>query len=108
MAPAAAPAKVGKAGKVPMRPAKGQSATSHGRGHAYGRQNHFTGDASVASRHVKVSHSRAKPQLPSHATVQGKPNVKSQPKTKTHLPPGPFDVKPPQGNGAGNGNGHSK
>ncbi|MDX6369238.1 MAG: hypothetical protein QOG93_740, partial [Gaiellaceae bacterium] len=23
-------------------------------------------------------------------------------------PPGPFDVKPPQASGAGNGNGHSK
>jgi hypothetical protein len=26
-------------------------------------------------------------------------------KQKTHLPPGPFDVKPPQGNGGGNGHG---
>ena len=101
---ATGPATQSKPGKVAVGP-KGQSGTAHGRGHAYGRQKHFTADASVASRHVRVTHVRMKPH-PSHPAVGPKPKVKSKP--KTHLPPGPFDVKPPQGNGAGNGNGHGK
>jgi RNA polymerase sigma factor (sigma-70 family) len=95
-------AKATKVGKAPLGP-KGQSATSHGRGHAYGRQKHVTGDASVASRHVTVTHIRTKPH-PVHTVVHRKPKVKSKP----HLAPGPFNVKPPQGNGGGNGNGHGK
>jgi RNA polymerase sigma factor (sigma-70 family) len=90
-----------KPAKVSAGP-KGQSATAHGRGHAYGRQKHVTGDASVASRHAKVTHVRTKAH-PVHPVVHRSPNLKS--KQKTHLPPGPFDVKPPQGNGGGNGHG---
>ena len=57
---------------------------------------------------MKVTHVRAKvhPVHPVHPVVHRSPNVKSKP--KTHLPPAPFDVKPPQGNGGGNGNGHGK
>jgi RNA polymerase sigma factor (sigma-70 family) len=102
VSPASRKAGAAKAGPLSVRP-KGRSAAAHGRGHAYGRQKHFTGDASVASRHVKVTHLRSKPRLLSHP-VHRKPNVKSKP----HLPPGPFDVTPPHGNGAGNGNGHGK
>jgi RNA polymerase sigma-70 factor, ECF subfamily len=94
---ATGPATHAKPGKVSGGP-KGQSAAAHGRGHAYGRQKHFTGDASVASRHVKVTHVRTKPH-PVHPVVHRKPSVKP----KTHLPPGPFDVKPPQGNANGHG-----
>jgi RNA polymerase sigma factor (sigma-70 family) len=97
--PATGHATHAKPGKALLKP-KGQSATAHGRGHAYGRQKHVTGDASVASRHAKVTHVRAKAH-PVHRLVHRSPTVKP----KTPLPPGPFDVKPPQGNGGGNGHG---
>ncbi|MDX6412797.1 MAG: hypothetical protein QOH23_207 [Gaiellaceae bacterium] len=104
---ATAPATHAKPGKVTVGP-NGQKGAAHGRGHTHGRQKHLTGDASVASRHVHVTRVRTKAHPTSHSTVHRKPIVKSQPKPKTHLPPGPFDVKPPQASGAGNGNGHSK
>jgi RNA polymerase sigma factor (sigma-70 family) len=97
--PATGHATHAKPGKALLKP-KGQSATAHGRGHAYGRQKHVTGDASVASRHAKVRHVRAKAHSV-HRVVHRSPTVKP----KTPLPPGPFDVKPPQGNGGGNGHG---
>jgi RNA polymerase sigma factor (sigma-70 family) len=97
--PATGHATHAKPGKALLKP-KGQSATAHGRGHAYGRQKHVTGDASVASRHAKVTHVRAKAHSV-HRVVHRSPTVKP----KTPLPPGPFDVKPPQGNGGGNGHG---
>jgi RNA polymerase sigma factor (sigma-70 family) len=97
--PATGHATHAKPGKESLKP-KGQSATAHGRGHAYGRQKHVTGDASVASRHAKVTHVRAKAHSV-HRVVHRSPTVKP----KTPLPPGPFDVKPPQGNGGGNGHG---
>jgi RNA polymerase sigma factor (sigma-70 family) len=97
--PATGHATHAKPGKALLKP-KGQSATAHGRGHAYGRQKHVTGDASVASRHAKVTHVRTKAH-PVHPVVHRSPTVKP----KTPLPPGPFDVKPPQGNGGGNGHG---
>ncbi|MDX6370323.1 MAG: hypothetical protein QOG93_1825 [Gaiellaceae bacterium] len=100
---ATAPATHTKPAKISLGP-KSRNAALHGRGHAYGRQKHFTGDASVASRHVKVTHVRTKTHPHFHPVVHRKPLVKP----KTHLPPGPFDVKPPQGNGGGNGNGHGK
>jgi RNA polymerase sigma factor (sigma-70 family) len=96
---ATGPATQAKPGKASVK-AKGRSATAHGRGHAYGRQKHVTGDASVASRHVKATHVRTKAHRV-HTVVHRKPSVKP----KTPLPPGPFDVKPPQGNGGGDGHG---
>ncbi len=88
----------GRGAKDSVGAAKGRLGTSHGRGNAYGRQKHVTGDASVASRHVKASHLRTKPH-PVHSTVPRKRKAKFHAKPKLQLPPGPFDVKPPQGNG---------
>jgi RNA polymerase sigma-70 factor (ECF subfamily) len=73
-------------------------AKSKGHGHGYGR-NRNAGDASVASRHVKVTHATAKAH-PAHHVSRGKPKHVQRPK-KTKLPPGPFDVKPPAAHGQG-------
>jgi RNA polymerase sigma factor (sigma-70 family) len=66
---------------------------SHGKAHAYGRgKTRYAGDASVAARHVKVvqPHVRARP---------FRHTSRRRAKAKPHLPPGPFDVKPPPANG---------
>jgi RNA polymerase sigma factor (sigma-70 family) len=78
----------------------GHAAKSNSNGHAYGRTR-YTGDASVAARHVRVSHAR--PTHAPHVSRAKKPKKVPQPK-KAKLPPGPFDVKPPSP-GHGNGNG---
>jgi RNA polymerase sigma-70 factor, ECF subfamily len=68
------------------------------RGHAYGR-NRNAGDASVASRHVKVTHTPTRAR-PAHTVSRVRPKHVRKPK-KTKLPPGPFDVKPPAAHGQG-------
>jgi RNA polymerase sigma-70 factor, ECF subfamily len=72
---------------------KDKQAKANGRGHAKTR---YAGDASVAARHVKAG------PVPSRAhTVRHVSHRKPKAKPKKHLPPGPFDVKPPSGHGKG-------
>ena len=83
-------------GKSAAAHAKGSAGTkSHGKGHAYGRgKTRYAGDASVAARHVKVVH----PHVRAHP-IRHTSRRHLSPKPKQHLPPGPFDVKPPPANG---------
>jgi hypothetical protein len=79
-----------------------QKLKTHGKG---SQKRHYRGDAGVAARHVKLlraTHS-AHP-VRRHVPQKAKPKHSSL-KPKTHLPPGPFDVKPPPGQGSGNGKG---
>jgi Sigma-70, region 4/Putative zinc-finger len=74
-----------------------QKAKVHGRANGRSR---YTGDASVASRHTKLGHGTTRTHPTPHVS-RTKPKRVQKPK-KTHLPPGPFDVKPP---GSGHGKG---
>jgi RNA polymerase sigma factor (sigma-70 family) len=63
----------------------GQATKLHGRGKGKGH------DASVASRHVNNGHGSVRAHPAQH--VRAKPKHVHKP--KRHLPPGPFDVRPP-------------
>jgi RNA polymerase sigma-70 factor, ECF subfamily len=89
------------AGKAAAAHAKNaQKLKTHGKG---AQKVHYRGDAGVAARHVKTVRA-THPAHPVRRHVLPKPKHSAKPK-KTHLPPGPFDVKPPPSQGGGNGNG---
>jgi RNA polymerase sigma-70 factor (ECF subfamily) len=90
----------GKAlGKTNAAQGKGNKHGQKAKVHGHGR---YTGDASVSSRHVKVGHGTTRAH-PAPRASRAKPKRVQKPK-KTHLPPGPFDVRPPaSGNGKGKG-----
>jgi RNA polymerase sigma-70 factor, ECF subfamily len=96
-------------GALAQRAAKSNVGTHSGRGHgqlqrqakthkahkahASGRSahnKHYLGDASVAARHVKATHARAR----SHAHTTGH-RARSHARPKKHQLPGPFDAAPP-------------
>jgi RNA polymerase sigma-70 factor (ECF subfamily) len=79
------------------RAKKAKKLKAHGRA---GQKVHYRGDAGVAARHVNAGHvSHPARSAPHRATPKQSP----QAKPKSHLPPGPFDVKPPPGQGNGKG-----
>src|SRR5947208_430152 len=80
---ASAPAKQKQAGRGHGSNASAKAHAS--RGHAWRRQKQYT-DASVASRHVNVSH----PVHPSHPTTSHRVHVKAK---KPRQLPGPFDTR---------------
>jgi RNA polymerase sigma factor (sigma-70 family) len=74
----------------------GLNTNVHRRGKAKG---HYKRDASVASRHVNNGHGSLRAAHPA-THVRAKPKRVHKP--KRHLPPGPFDVRPPSpGHGKG-------
>jgi RNA polymerase sigma factor (sigma-70 family) len=82
-------------GKAAQAQKHGQNTKLHGRGKGKG---HYTGDASVAARHVNNGQSSVRAHPAPH--VRAKPKRLHKP--KRHLPPGPFDVRPPSpGHGKG-------
>jgi hypothetical protein len=90
------------AGKAAAAHAKNaQKLKTHGKG---AQKVHYRGDAGVAARHVKTVRA-THPAHPVRRHVLQKAKPKHSAKPKTHLPPGPFDVKPPPSQGGGNGNG---
>jgi len=96
-------AAVGKAAAAHAKNA--QKLKTHGKGN---QKVHYRGDAGVAARHVNGRATRPAHPVRRHVPQKTKPKPKQSSKPKTHLPPGPFDVKPPSGQGNGNGNGNGK
>jgi RNA polymerase sigma-70 factor (ECF subfamily) len=66
---------------------KRQQLNAHARGRAY-QKTRYAGDASVAARHVKVTHAPARAAPP-----QRRPEASPRPR---HQLPGPFDTTPPR------------
>ena len=92
---------VGKAAAAHAKNA--QKLKTHGKGN---QKVHYRGDAGVAARHVNGRATHQAHPVRRHVPQKAKPKQSSKP--KSHLPPGPFDVKPPSGQGSGNGNGNGK